>query len=157
VNKAVVPTANELHSYPFTLPADAPLGQHILRVRIGDTRFPGDLNNPCVDMDYGTTHDYSVIITDGTLDPVDLDLTQAEMIVTSGGDDIFDIRMQTSHEETLRITVHDMLGQKLVENKVEKNGRIYFYELDMSYAATGVYLVRLGTREVGKVTRIIVK
>ena len=157
VNKAVVPTANELHSYPFTLPADAPLGQHIMRVRIGDTRFPGDLNNPCVDMDYGTTHDYSVIITDGTLDPVDLDLTQAEMIVTSGGDDIFDIRMQTSHEETLRITVHDMLGQKLVENKVEKNGRIYFYELDMSYAATGVYLVRLGTREVGKVTRIIVK
>ena len=79
------------------------------------------------------------------------------MIVSSDGDDIFDIRMQTSYEETLRITVHNMLGQKLVENKVEKSGRIYYYELDMSYAASGVYLVRLGTRDVGKVTRIIVK
>ena len=78
------------------------------------------------------------------------------MIVTSEAEDVFQIRMQTSYEETLRITVHDMLGQKLVENKVEKSGRIYFYELDMSYAATGVYLVRRGTRDVGKVTRIIV-
>ena len=156
VNRGVVPTADELHSFPFSLPADAPLGQHLLRVRIGDTRFPGDLNNPCIDMDYGTTHDYSVIITDGSLDPVDLDISEAEMIVTSEAEDVFQIRMQTSYEETLRITVHDMLGQKLVENKVEKSGRIYFYELDMSYAATGVYLVRLGTRDVGKVTRIIV-
>ena len=157
VDRGIVATAGELQSYPFSLPAGAPLGQHLLRVRIGDVRFAGDLNNPCVDMDYGSTHDYSVIITDGSLDPVDLDITEAEMIVSSDGDDIFDIRMQTSYEETLRITVHNMLGQKLVENKVEKSGRIYYYELDMSYAASGVYLVRLGTRDVGKVTRIIVK
>src|SRR5690606_2269887 len=123
----------------------------------GDTSFNGELNDPCSVMSYGSTHDYSVVIIDSSLTIEDLDLNQAEMIVSKKGDDLFEIKMQTSYEETLRITVHDLLGQKLVENKIEKSGGIYFYELDMSYASTGVYLVRLGTRKVGKVTRIIVQ
>jgi hypothetical protein len=49
-----------------------------------------------------------------------------------------------------------MLGQKLVESMVRKSDLRYSYQLDMSYAAPGVYLVRMGTREEGKVQRIIV-
>lgn len=157
ISEAVIPSALENHSYEFTIPADAPLGEHLLRVRAGDTSFSGELNDPCSVMAYGTTHDYSVVIIDSSLTIEDLDLTEAEMVVLHRGDDKFDIRMQTSFEEPLRITVHDLLGQKLVENIVEKSDRIYHYELDMSYAATGVYLIRLGTRKVGKVTRILVE
>jgi hypothetical protein len=46
----------------------------------------------------------------------------------------------------------------MIENKVESNGEDgYLYEFDMSYAATGVYLLRIGTRKVGIVKRFIVK
>ena len=51
----------------------------------------------------------------------------------------------------------NVLGQKLIENKVDSNGEGYLYEFDMSYAATGVYLLRIGTRKVGIVKRFIVK
>jgi len=157
ITSEVIPTKNSWHSYDFTIPKDAPLGQHLLRIRAGDTSFEGDLNNPCEVMEYGTTHDYSVSITDSTLDIEDFILNEAELVVVSEENKQFRVIMETDYEEILRITVHNVLGQKMLENQVENNGTGYVYELDMSYAARGVYLVRMGTREVGKVKRFIVK
>jgi len=63
----------------------------------------------------------------------------------------------TEVTETLIINLHNVLGQKLVENRVENiNGR-YVYNLDMSYAKPGAYIIRLGSYEYGKVKRIFVK
>ena len=45
----------------------------------------------------------------------------------------------------------------MLENQLFNDGNGYVYELDMSYAARGVYLVRVGSRKVGKVVRFIVK
>ncbi|WP_286761273.1 GEVED domain-containing protein [Salegentibacter sp. UBA1130] len=157
ISSEVIPNANTWYSYNFSIPADASLGQHLLRIRAGDTSFDGDLNNPCEVMDYGTTHDYSVNITDSTLDIEDFILNEAELVVVSEENKQFRVIMETDYEETLRITVHNILGQKMLENQVENNGTGYVYELDMSYAARGVYLVRMGTREVGKVKRFIVE
>ncbi len=157
ITSEVIPTKNSWHSYDFSIAKDAPLGQHLLRIKAGDTNFDGDLNNPCEVMEYGTTHDYSVSITDSTLDIEDFILNEAELVVVSEENKQFRVIMETDYEETLRITVHNVLGQKMLENQVENNGTGYVYELDMSYAARGVYLVRMGTREVGKVKRFIVK
>ncbi len=157
ITSEIIPTAGEWHSTNFSIPGNAPLGQHLLRIRAGDVDFDGDLNNPCEVMDYGTTHDYSVNITDSTLDIEDFILNEAELVVVSEEDKQFRIVMETDYEETLRITVHNILGQKMLENQVENSGSGYVYELDMSYAARGVYLVRMGTREVGKVKRFIVE
>ena len=157
ISSEVIPNANTWYSYNFSIPADASLGQHLLRIRAGDTSFDGDLNNPCEVMNYGTTHDYSVNITDSTLDIEDFILNEAELVVVSEVNKQFRVIMETDYEETLRITVHNILGQKMLENQVENNGTGYVYELDMSYAARGIYLVRMGTREVGKVKRFIVE
>jgi len=91
------------------------------------------------------------------LDIEDFILNEAELVVVSEENKQFRVIMETDYEETLRITVHNVLGQKMLENQLENNGTGYVYELDMSYAARGVYLVRVGTREVGKVQRFIVK
>lgn len=154
--------------FEFTLPEDAPLGEHILRARAGDPRFLGDLNDPCNVMNFGTTDDYSVVIVDGLEES---ELQQGELVISSSGENIFDIRFTTTYQNPLWLTVHNLLGQKLVENMVRKglndipytrdsSGKdlgSYNYTLDMSYAAPGVYLVRLGTREEGRVQRILVK
>ncbi len=157
ISNQVIPSANTWHEYEFTLPADAALGLHLLRIRAGDVSFDGDLNNPCSVMDYGTTHDYSVRVTDSSISLDDFLLNDANLVISDQGNGIFRVFLETEFDETLRVTVHNLLGQKLLENKVESIGDGYLYEFDMSYAATGVYLLRIGTREVGIVKRFIVK
>ncbi len=153
-----LPSANTPYSYDFDLPADAPLGQHLLRIRAGDTSFNGDLNNPCSVMDYGNTQDYSVKIVDSSLSLNDFLLNEANLIISDQGNGIFRVYLETDFQEPLQITVHNILGQKMLQaNNIENNGDGYLYEFDMSYAATGVYLLRIGTNEFGLVKRFIVK
>jgi hypothetical protein len=73
-------------------------------------------------------------------------------------DGIYRVFLETQFDQPLRITVHNLLGQKMIENQVDNiNGQGYLYEIDMSYAATGAYLLRIGTRDVGVVKRFLVK
>ena len=157
ISNQVIPSSSTWHSYEFTLPANAPLGQHLMRVRAGDVSFDGDLNDPCSVMDYGTTHDYSVRIIDSTLKLDDFLLNEAVLEIADQGNGIFRVFLETTFDQPLRVTIHNILGQKMIENQVESNGQGYLYEFDMSYAATGVYLLRIGTREVGIVKRFLVK
>ncbi len=157
ITSETIPEAGPAFSYDFSIPADAELGEHLLRIRAGDTSFSGDLNDPCSLMTYGTTHDYSVNIIDSTLNVKDFVLNEAELVVISSGNSQYRVVMESSFEEPLRIYVHNTLGQKLIENQVVNEGNAYIYDLDMSYAAPGVYLVRVGTRDFGKVKRFIVK
>ena len=155
----VISAINRSFSYDFTIPGNAPLGQHLLRIKAGDTKFEGDVEDPCSVMAYGTTHDYSVNIIDSTLNIKDFILNEAELVVVTlpDQDDQYRVIMETSFDEPLRLTVHNIIGQKMVENQIVNDGDAYVYELDMSYAAAGVYLLRVGTRKYGKVTRFIVK
>ncbi|MHA6279202.1 GEVED domain-containing protein [Salinimicrobium sp. CAU 1759] len=141
--------------FEFQLPENAPLGEHMLRARAGDvgSQFSGDLNDPCSIMEFGTTDDYTVVLVDGIEES---EIQQGELLIGSTDQNIFDLQFKTTYQGPVWLTVHDMLGQKLVENMVRKSDISYSYLLDMSYAAPGVYLVRMGTREEGKVKRIIV-
>ncbi|TBW29852.1 T9SS type A sorting domain-containing protein [Gramella sp. KN1008] len=159
INSEVITEDNTWLSFDFNIPDDAPLGQHLLRIRAGDTRYDGDLDDPCSVMQYGTTHDYSVNVIDSTLDIEDFILNEADLRVVTepDRDRQYRVIMETSFDEPLRITVHNLVGQKMIENQLFNDGDGYVYELDMSYAARGVYLLRVGTRKVGKVVRFIVK
>lgn len=54
----------------------------------------------------------------------------------------------------LVISLHNILGQKVLENRIAAvNGR-YTYPLDLSYADEGVYILRLGNYTYGKVKKI---
>jgi hypothetical protein len=157
ITSQVIPTPNTWHSYQFDLPGNAPLGQHLLRIRAGDITFEGDLNDPCSVMEYGSTHDYTVRIIDSTLNLDDFLLNEANLIISDQKNGVFKVFLETDFDQPLRVTVHDLLGQKLIENEVENTERGYEYTFDMSFAATGVYLFRIGTRTVGRVKRFIVK
>lgn len=139
--------------FEFSLPEGVPLGEHILRARAGDPRFAGDVNDPCSVMEFGTTDDYTVVLVDGIEES---EIQQGELIISSSFKDIYELNFFTAYQGPLWVTVHDMLGQKVVEAMVRKRDLAYNYLLDMSYAATGVYLVRIGTREEGRVKQIIV-
>lgn len=128
-----------------------------MRVRGGDTSLEGDLDDPCSVMDYGSTHDYSVRIVDSTISLDDFLLNDASLEIANFGEGEYILFLETtSFDQPLRVTIHNILGQKMLENQVETNGRGYRFEFNMSYAANGVYLLRIGTREVGRVKRFMV-
>lgn len=111
-------------------------------------------------LDGGTLLNWSIqLCGDPNLSIGDNNIDGSEMIIVNKGNKLFDVLLPTTTDyDKLNITVHNMLGQKLLSNVLEnENGTGYKYELDMSYAAAGVYLVRIGNKDVGSVKRIIVK
>lgn len=82
----------------------------------------------------------------------------SDLLVLTEPNNQFKIQFLTTQiTDRLTLTVTNMLGQTLVSYKLDNNGTGYTYNLDMSYAAAGVYFVRLGNRNISKIKRFIVK
>jgi len=140
----------------INIPADAPLGQHSMRVKTNwNAPVPDDA---CEETTYGETEDYMVNVVT-SLGFGEQELTNSQFKIYSADNDNFTVKLITDYSELITFTVYDVNGKILVFNNIEKtNGSSYVYDLDMSYAAAGVYLVQMGNSSVGyKTGRIIVK
>ena len=134
-----------LEDFILTIPVGAALGSHTLRAKAIDTSAGGDILDPCSDFDFGEVQDYTVEIDDilGQSNPA---IDNAELIVTSLPNNQFEISMNTSFDGIAYIQVVNTLGQVVAFNNLSKepNSGSFFYELDMSYAASGVYIIQMG-------------
>ena len=150
-------TANQLQSFPFVLPQDANLGKHVLRLKAIDITSSGDINDPCTNFGYGEVHDYLVNILDNTLSTNYINLSDAELKVLTLENQKYVFQLTTSsYEDILSFRVYDMLGRTVVFNNIKKNGDKYEYTLDMSYANSGAYIVKIGGKINYKEYKIIV-
>ena len=151
--------ANALNDFDLVIPTNAALGTHILRARsIDPTGTPGDPNDPCADVQYGETQDYMVNIIDTSLSINDYALNDGEFIVRDLGDNNFEVSLTSvGFTDPLVITMHNILGQKMVRNQVFYDNGGYRYHLNLNGLSSGVYLIRLGTDKYGLVKRIVVK
>lgn len=139
----------------LTVSATANLGQHIMRAKTNwDENVP---NDACEETNYGETEDYLVTII-STLDVPNYNLNDAELIVKSLSNNQFEITLEKSQEvNPLIFTVYNTNGQRLIYDKIKNQNGNYSYILDMSYAPKGVYLIRIGNFQFGKVKKIIVE
>ncbi|MEX2349448.1 MAG: T9SS type A sorting domain-containing protein [Flavobacteriaceae bacterium] len=89
----------------------------------------------------------------------DIPLENAELIIVNNGNNQFNATLNTTQniEGKVFLQLYNVQGQVIVYNLLEDNNGNYSYDLDMSYAASGVYLVRIGTDSQGLVKRLIVK
>lgn len=142
-------------TFSLLVSAGVPLGEHIMRVKTNwNAPVPADA---CEETTYGETEDYTVDIVT-VLGVDDIELSDSNFVITSTDNKHFQITLSNvSYDDLLQIRVNSVLGQTVLANWLENNNGTYTYELDMSYAPSGVYLVRLGNRDFGKVKRIIVK
>ena len=139
----------------FTIDASAPLGEHLMRAKTNWNS--GVPNDACEETSYGETEDYtanidlSIGLEEGISEP-------NEMLINYLPNNQFEVSFTALNtDETLIITIHNTAGQKVIYNRVPNINGSYFYDFDMSYAAPGVYLVRLGSEKFGKVKKILVK
>jgi len=158
VNNQVIAEEQGAGDYTETLslviPDGAMLGEHIMRAK---TNWNDSVAaDACLGSFFGETEDYiaNVVMHLGTNE---IPLAGAEMIVKTFPNNQFEISLESENvDEMLIINLHDINGRKLVENKVRKVNGKYIYNLDMSYAKPGAYIIRLGNYQYGKVKRIIV-
>ncbi len=140
---------------PFIIPDGVNLGEHMMRAKSNwNSMVPADA---CEGTQYGETEDYTakVVLYIGS---DEIPFQNDDLIVKTIANNRFDISMvSNTYNEPLIINVHNILGQKLVENRVDNINGIYSYHLDMSYAEPGAYIIRIGNEQYGKVRKIIVK
>lgn len=151
--------ANVDFPIPFTIPADALNGQHLMRVRGKYESGTGDLNDPCSDLQWGSTVDFSVNIINGTLSTADNAINLADFIVVSHSDNLFEAILTTNQiiNDEVSIKVFNVTGQEIISDVIEPDNGKYIYNIDMKTKSSGVYLVRVGTNSFGKVKRFVVR
>ena len=134
---------------------NATLGEHMLRVKTNyNNNVPDD---PCEETVFGETEDYIVNITLGTGTDIN-SLENNELILVNRGNNHFEVSYESNYlDETMILTIHDIQGHTLISNRVPGQGGSYSFDFDMSFAPKGVYLLRLGTEQFGKVKRFVVQ
>jgi GEVED domain len=139
----------------LVIPAGANAGSHRMRFKSNwQAPVPDDA---CELTSFGETEDYSAQV--GTIGFEDQTIANSDLIVTSLPNNQFEITLITEYNERASIGIYNILGQTLAFNFIEKEGDRFNYQLDMSYAAAGVYIIKMGDPNSNsyKSAKIIVK
>jgi hypothetical protein len=139
-----------------TIPADAPLGMHSMRVKTNwNAPVPDDA---CELTTYGETEDYMVNIVT-SLGIGETELTNSQFVIYSIDNENFTVKLTTDYSDLITFSVYDISGKTIVFNNIDKfDGNTYIYNLDMSHTSAGIYMIKMGNSTIGyKTGRIIVK
>lgn len=139
---------------PVEIESDDEVGEHIMRVKTNrDSNVPG---NSCTGTTFGETEDYKVII--GSVGLLESILGPNDIVVSTLGDGQFLFTLDSQvNNDPLTFRVMDTQGRTVVYNRIYPVNGVYTYDLDMSFAASGAYLIRIGNQRAGKITRIVVQ
>ena len=146
VSNEVVDDGNT--DFPFTLDFDnfpnATEGMHLMRLRGQFVPSAGDILDPCGDLVFGRTNDFTANVTQ-VLSVEDKQINNGELIVSTLPNNNFDIQLNTEFDGRLFMAVFNITGQQLAYKPVAQTAGGFRINLDMSATAAGVYLVRLGS------------
>ena len=100
----------------------------------------------------------TVVVIDSALSIDDFEKETTELNIISKPNNQFEIVLSTPYAEDLTFNLYNMLGQQLVYGVISKDNQgKYVYNLDMSYASSGTYIVKVGRGTSFKTGKIIVK
>ena len=114
-------------------------------------------DDACEETTYGETEDYmaDIQVVYGINDQ---SLEANDIVISTLANNQYVIEFDaTSTTDALMLYVINSAGQTVAYNRVYANGTKYRYELDMSYAAKGNYLIKLGNDNFFKTQKIIVR
>ncbi len=139
-----------------TIPADAPLGMHSMRVKTNwNAPVPDDA---CELTTYGETEDYMVNIVT-SLGIGETELTNSQFVIYSIDNENFTVKLTTDYSDLITFSVYDISGRLINSDSINKTDNTSFiYYLNMSEVESGMYFVRMGNSTIGyKTGRIVVK
>ena len=140
------------NTFQVSVPTSAYNGEHLMRLR---TNWRTAVPNPCANVNYGETEDYKVNITGGN----GIDVFEGNQITlqTLENNHFLVTLNSPTYRKDVTLTVYTVGGKQIVYHNLKNRNGKYTYDLNMQYVAKGVYLLRIGNDEAGKIKRIIVK
>ncbi len=142
-------------TFDLVVPPGAASGPHRMRAKSNwQAPVPDD---PCELTQYGETEDYTANI--GVLGVGDYAINNSELVITTIGENLFEVSLISDYDGRVYAGVYNMLGQQLGVKLLDKDEDSFKVRLNMSEAASGVYLLKIGgqTTKSFKTGRIIVK
>ncbi|MDR6968214.1 hypothetical protein J2X31_002231 [Flavobacterium arsenatis] len=142
-SEAVSPT---IFDASFTVPADAALGVHTMRIGSADG---GQYDpNPCYSESYGMTIDFSVNIQEG-LSVHNFDSTNLKVYPNP----VSNILNLSYTQNITNVAIFNVLGQEVITNNVNATQG----QIDMSDLASGTYLVKVTAGDQTKTIKVLKK
>jgi hypothetical protein len=124
----------------LVVPANAPDGMHIMRAKANyNAPVPADA---CAITNRGEVEDYTANI--GELGVDDLAIRNSKLVITSKDNKHFEVSLVSNYDGLAYVSIFNVLGQELGVKLVGKEDDSHKVEIDMSNAASGVYLVKAG-------------
>ena len=131
----------EVHTGSVTIPADATTGT-ILRMRVMSDKVSAPDPDPCTDIEFGQTEDYSVMISN----PASVaDMSSGVNTIScypNPADDILHVQCTG----TVNISVYNLEGQLLLQQKSANS-------IPVNTLADGLYIVKLSDAADGRVVK----
>ena len=142
-------------TFDLVVPAGVAAGEHIMRAKT-NWQAPVPLD-ACAQTQFGETEDYTANI--GSLSLEDIAFRDSDLRVTTLPNNQFEVSLVTEFDGEVYAAIYNMLGQQLGYKILNQSGNTYNLNLDMSAAASGVYLIKVGGQynSMYKTARIIVK
>lgn len=140
----------------LVIPAGALAGEHYLRAK---TKWnSANSSDACANVSFGETEDYKVNIVDPTASVENELFNSEEFVIMSKPNNHFNIVAKTNQfTDRINLTVTNLLGQKLLSRSLDYKNGGYEYEIDLSYAASGMYIVNLNYNNLSSTKKIIKK
>ena len=159
INDATFSAFGSLADFTLTIPTTANLGSHRMRVRAGDsTGNPGAINDPCSNLEYGETQDYTVNVIDQTLNVNENTIQEARFDVINTVSNQYEVTLTTERSVgAMNINVYNALGQRLITAPMIKANGKYTHQLNLAGKAVGVYVITVSNNMATRSKKIIVK
>ncbi|CAI8339262.1 MAG: Uncharacterised protein [Flavobacterium sp. SCGC AAA160-P02] len=109
--------------------------------------------------DGGNLLDWSLqICSSPPLSVIDENNLAGDLRILNKGDGQYEVVLNSdSLTEDLDLNVFNLLGQNLLWKTIKKQSGTYSYNLNMSYASSGVYIIRIGNKSLMLSRRIVVE
>ncbi|MCB0762618.1 MAG: hypothetical protein KDC12_13910 [Flavobacteriales bacterium] len=152
LNAMPTPIANQTATETISFPADLPLGTYRMRVRA--QWIESGALDPCANMEWGETEDYTVEVIEGTPDNI-AGLPNADFSVTQSSD----FSSLTAHFSgtpgNYRLVIIDALGRKVKEQRFTA-GDTHVETINTAYLTAGTYVVMVQGDHIRKTQSFVI-
>lgn len=155
-----ITTANVDQTFSLDLPASAAIGTHTMRAKAIDAGGSGTgIDDPCGDVQWGETEDYTVNIVDQTVGVGDFNIADSQFRVITLDNNAFQVHLDTAFQfdQTPSIQVYNVVGQTVTAVAVDFEGSGYRADLNLGNQSAGIYLVSISNNQFTKTKKVIVK
>ena len=136
----------------FSLDANAPLGEHLVRAKSSDVA--SDVVDPCSDMQYGETEDYKVNLVSDVGIEEETTANAIEIVAVDGNQ--YTLKINGEVIKNSVIEIHNTIGQLVYTTTINTNESTTF-TIDLSDYATGPYLVNVISNDSNSLIKLIKK